>query len=101
MATVTLQYFDGCPHWHETEALLHEALLIVGQEYERIELQTVETVADAVRAGFIGSPTILIDGMDPFAVDGSQPGLACRLYSTPAGLRGCPTLEQLLTVLRR
>ncbi|MDP2014772.1 MAG: thioredoxin family protein [Actinomycetota bacterium] len=101
MATVTLQYFDGCPNWVQTEARLNEALALVGMDDVQIERQQVATVADAVRAGFIGSPTILIDGMDPFAVDGAQPGLACRVYSTPDGLRGSPTLEQLLTVLRR
>ncbi len=41
----------------------------------QIERQQVATVADAVRAGFIGSPTIVIDGMDPFAVDGRNRGL--------------------------
>ena len=100
MTTVMIRYFDGCPNWHEAEALLNEALAIVGLEDVKVERHQVETVNDAVRAGFIGSPTILIDGMDPFAVDGAQPGLACRVYSTPVGLRGSPTLEQLLTVLR-
>lgn len=100
MTTVALQYFDGCPNWIQAEALLNEALAIVGLAEVQIERQLVDTVTDAVRVGFIGSPTILIDGMDPFAVDGAQPGFACRVYSTPAGLRGCPTLEQLLTVLR-
>lgn len=100
MTTVVLQYFDGCPNWLQTEALLNEALTIVGLEDVQVERHQVATVPDAVRTGFIGSPTILIDGTDPFAVDGAQPGLACRVYSTPVGLRGTPTLEQLLTVLR-
>lgn len=100
MTTVVLQFFDGCPNWLRTEALIYQALGIVGLGNVRVERQQVETVADAVRVGFIGSPTVLIDGIDPFAVDGAQPGLACRVYSTPAGLSGSPTLEQLLTALR-
>ena len=99
MTTVILQYFNGCPNWLQTEALLHEALTIAGRDDVRVERQRVETVSAAVREGFIGSPTVLIDGIDPFAVPGAQPGLACRVYSTPGGLSGSPTLDQLLQVL--
>jgi len=100
MTTVMLQYFDGCPNWIQTEARLYEALAFVGLGHVRVQRLQVETVSDALRLGFTGSPTILIDGKDPFAVDGAQTGLACRLYLTPEGWRGCPTIESLLTVLQ-
>lgn len=100
MTSIELRYFDGCPNWVEAELLLYQALTVVGLDEIRVELRQVETEDDAVALGFTGSPTILIDGKDPFAIDGSQPGLACRLYVTQAGLRGCPTLEQLVTVLQ-
>ncbi|MEU4272848.1 hypothetical protein [Streptomyces sp. NPDC026092] len=32
-----------------------------------------------------GSPTILIDGTDPFAPPGAVPSLSCRLYRNPDG----------------
>lgn len=49
--------------------------------------------------GFHGSPTILIDGTDPFPVaDGMT--VACRLYATDAGLEGAPSVVQLEDVLR-
>ncbi|MDD2818181.1 MAG: thioredoxin family protein [Candidatus Nanopelagicales bacterium] len=101
MTTVVLQYFDSCPNWIQAEALLLEALAITGNVGVILELQRVETNADALRMGFIGSPSILINGLDPFAVGDAQPGLSCRLYQTPKGLRGSPTLEQILTELRR
>ena len=55
---------------------------------------------DAAVEGFHGSPTILIDGTDPFPVaDGTT--VASRLYFTDAGLEGAPSVRQLEEVLRR
>jgi hypothetical protein len=45
--------------------------------------------------GFTGSPTLLIEGTDPFARPGAPVALACRTYPTPSGLAGAPTIEQL------
>ena len=52
-----------------------------------------------VELSFIGSPTIRIDGMDPFATGSEQVGLACRLYLTPTGPSGSPDVAQLIGVL--
>jgi len=61
-----------------------------------------------------GSPTVLLDGRDPFgaadgppsaglAIDGGRhPVLArdaCRIYVTEAGFEGAPSLDQLRTAL--
>lgn len=48
-----------------------------------------------MRLGFSGSPTILVDGQDPFADQDAPIGLACRLYATEEGLQGAPTIAQL------
>jgi hypothetical protein len=42
---------------------------------------------------------VRVDGRDPFATGGEQVGLACRVYSTPGGLSGSPTVEQFMEVL--
>lgn len=63
-------------------------------------LEQVETAEDAERLQFIGSPTVLINGRDPFAGAGKALGLTCRVYETPDGLAGSPTLEQLRESLR-
>lgn len=49
-----------------------------------------------------GSPTLLIDGVDPFAAPGLTAGLSCRLYTTDdCGNRDAvPSRAQLLAVLR-
>ena len=47
-----------------------------------------------------GSPTLLVDGTDPFAVPGQPPSLSCRLYRDAAGrMSGTPTVEALRRVL--
>ena len=97
---VTLRYFDGCPNWQIAEAHLREALDANGHGDVSVEHEKVETAEAAERLGFIGSPTVLIDGYDPFASPTAPVGLACRIYRTPEGLRGSPTVEQLSDVLR-
>jgi hypothetical protein len=56
----------------------------------------VDTDDEARRVGFIGSPTILIDGRDPWAPDNTPTGLSCRVPYTPHGPRGAPTLAMRL-----
>ena len=96
---VALLYFDGCPNWVEAQQRLTEALTAVGAE-SAYRLVPVTTVEDAERLGFRGSPTVLVDGRDPFAESDAPVGLSCRVYRTPDGLRGAPTVEQLVAVLR-
>lgn len=72
---------------------------MAGRLDEAVTLTAVPTPEDAERLGFRGSPTILIDGEDPFADEAAPVGLACRVFATPDGLRGAPTVEQLVGVL--
>jgi len=97
---VTLRYFDGCPNWHTALARLRDVLREQGMADVEPILEQVETAEDAERLQFIGSPTVLINGRDPFAGAGRAFGLTCRVYETPDGLAGSPTLEQLREVLR-
>lgn len=96
---VELLYFDGCPNWGETKQRLAEALAAVGADPSAYRLVAVTNVEEAERLKFRGSPTVLVDGQDPFADPDAPVGLACRVYRTPDGLRGAPTVEQLVAVL--
>lgn len=96
---VTLRYFDGCPNWHTTHDRLRAVLLEEGVTDVEPTLERVETPEDAERLQFIGSPTILINGRDPFAGTEAIFGLTCRVYQTPHGLAGSPTPEQLRAAL--
>lgn len=97
--SVELLYFDGCPNWKLTYERLREALQLAGRSDE-VSYRRVETPEQAQDLGFHGSPTVLIDGRDPLAGPDAQVGLACRVFRTPAGLAGAPTVEQLVAVLR-
>lgn len=96
---VELLYFDGCPNWEVADGRLAEALAALGRTEVVVERRLVETPEQAEELGFLGSPTIRINGTDPFATGREQVGLACRVYATPAGLAGSPDTEQLVEVL--
>ena len=97
---VTLLYFEGCPHWEVADRNVRLALREVGLGLENLHHRKVETAEDAQRLGFLGSPTIRIDGRDPFADSEAQVGMSCRVYRTPDGPSGAPTVEQLCVALR-
>jgi hypothetical protein len=90
---VTLLYFDGCPNWTVLDARL--AALSVERPEIRLTRRRVDTVEEAEQVGFHGSPSILVNGVDPFATGATGVGLACRVYQTPDGPAGAPTLDQL------
>jgi len=95
---VTLQYFDGCPNWKTTAAELRD-LIEKCHLAAQVQLQLIDTQESAMEHGFRGSPTVLIDGVDPFANPEAPVGLSCRIYITPDGLAGSPTRDQLLEAL--
>ena len=97
---VRLLYFDGCPNWMVARDRLIEAMQAVGENPDEIRLETVETPEEAERLQFLGSPSILIDGSDPFAAPGSPVGLACRMFRADAGMQGAPSTEQLIAAIR-
>lgn len=88
-----MQYFDGCPNW----TIAAERLATIAQAHPDLTVthRQVETLEDAEAIGFRGSPSILVNGIDLFPDPSAAVGLACRLYVTPDGFAGAPTLEQL------
>lgn len=93
---VELLYFDDCPNWKVAAERLDD---VAGGRGVTVERRQVTTPEEAEAARFRGSPTILIDGEDPFS-SGDEPfGLACRMYQTPDGPAGSPTTGQLEAAL--
>lgn len=90
---ITLQYFDGCPNW----MIADERLQLLATERSDLVMryQVIDTLEAAERAGFPGSPTILVDGVDPFGDASAPAALACRMYLTADGPAGAPSLAQL------
>lgn len=98
---VNLLYFDGCPNWAKAAETVRQAMREVGLTEQPLSLLRVETMEQALRLGFHGSPTVLLAGVDPFAHATSPVGLICRVYRTESGrLAGSPTVAQLSVALR-
>ncbi len=89
---IELLYFDDCPHWRVADERLAE---VAANRAVVVKHRLVTTPEEAERLGFRGSPTILIDGRDPFATGNEPTGLSCRIYQTPDGPAGSPTVAQL------
>lgn len=94
---IALRYFEGCPNWEIADERLR--LLETERPDITVTRHTVETPDQAQQVGFLGSPSIQVNGVDVFAEPGAQVGLTCRRYRTPDGYAGAPTLAQLRAVL--
>jgi hypothetical protein len=89
---IVIRFFDGCPNVAKAQERLVASL--DGRDAP-ITRQCVETLAQAEVLGFRGSPTILIDGVDPWEDPSAPVGLACRLYASADGFDGAPSVEEL------
>ena len=98
---ITIQYFDGCPHWKLADQRVHTVLQRLDRPDVKLAHQLIDSPEAAERARFRGSPTILINGRDPFANPNQPFGLSCRVYQTEDGPQGAPTEAQLERLLQR
>jgi hypothetical protein len=90
---VELLVIPDCPHASPVLRLVREALADLGLAGVQ---PRVSVVTNAAEPGLAASPTILIDGTDPFATPVPVSGLACRVYSGPSGL---PSPESMRAAL--
>jgi hypothetical protein len=87
-----------CPNAAAFEARLAAAL--ADWPSAVIRRRRIADEREAAEAGMRGSPTLLVDGVDPFAVPGQPASLSCRLYRDPSGHLGAvPSVEELRQVL--
>jgi hypothetical protein len=87
-----------CPNAATFEERLAAAL--AGHPAAAIRRRVVGDEREAAEAGMHGSPTLLINGSDPFAAPGQPPSLSCRLYRDAAGQTGpVPSVEALRRAL--
>jgi hypothetical protein len=87
-----------CPNGPVLEERLAAAL--AGRTGVTVERHLVHDDAEAARRGMHGSPTLLLNGVDPFAAPGTPTGFACRLYRDAAGRAdGAPSPAELRRVL--
>jgi hypothetical protein len=80
MPSVELLWWRGCPSWEEALAVLREEMRALGLDPDAVSVREVDTDAGASQAGFVGSPTIRVDGRDVQDPGDEPAGLTCRVY---------------------
>ena len=98
---VEILYFAGCPNHDQA---VDRVWKILRQETASAELVEVE-IKDAAMAqvmGFLGSPSIRIDGCDiePAARSSQAFAMGCRIYADQNGLAGLPPVEWIRAAVR-
>ncbi|MEU9848186.1 organomercurial lyase [Streptomyces sp. NPDC047985] len=94
---ITVLTVPGCPN--APLAMERVTAALAGREAE-VELVEVHDQAQAAERGMNGSPTVLLDGVDPFAPAGAVPSVSCRLYRDADGaVAGAPSVAVLRAAL--
>lgn len=89
---VEVLYFEGCPNHAPAANLVREALRKEGKRADIREVE-VHTPEQAASLGFLGSPSIRINGLDvePDARLVKTFGFGCRTYFHENGRSGTPS----------
>ena len=91
---VTVLAVPDCPNVMLLEERL--AQVLQGRRDVTVSRQVIPDQGEAARRGMHGSPTILVDGVDPFAGRGQPASVSCRLYRDGDGQAdGAPSVSQL------
>lgn len=77
---VELLWWEGCPSTAQAREELDQILRELGLDPAGVRMREIRSQSEAERAGFIGSPTILVDGADVVPTDSEPVALTCRVY---------------------
>lgn len=97
---IELLHIDDCPNTARALEQVTAALAALGLGDVPVRLRLIESAAETAGTGFAGSPTITADGADIFPDAAPSSDLACRLYPTPGGHAGVPTVAQVIEALK-
>jgi hypothetical protein len=99
---VELLYWDGCPSHPQALSDLRAAMDELGLDPDAVEVRHIDTDDAAAADGFVGSPTIRIDGADIADPGEEAVGLTCRIYYLRDGrVSAVPDPEDVRDALRR
>ena len=99
--TVELLFWAGCPSYPRALRDLGSAMETLGLERDQLRVREITTQDEAERAGFTGSPTILVDGRDVAGSSADPIMLACRVYRLRDGrVSPVPDPEDVRDALR-
>lgn len=84
--------FEGCPNHIPAMEIVRKTLDSLGRRDEIHQVE-IHTQAEAQAIGFLGSPSIRINGfaIEPWARTAKEFGLRCRTYGQRLALRRCST----------
>lgn len=99
---VEILHVPDCPNVAVLEQRLHEACSLLGLTRPLAVTRQVVTDLDTAQGvRMTGSPTMLVDGVDPFTCPGLAPSMSCRLYVDEDGNRvDAPSVHALRHVLQ-
>lgn len=98
---IEVLYFDGCPNHKPALDRVQEVLRDEGISAGVSEVH-VRDQAIAEEIGFMGSPSIRVDGQDvePAARAAHEYGMMCRTYFVDGRREGCPSVEMIPQAIR-
>ena len=91
---IEILYFSGCPYHVPAVDCVREVLRQEGTPADMVEVE-VKDAAAAQQVGFLGSPTIRVDGQDvePASREARAFGMMCRAYIDGGRRTGVPPPE--------
>lgn len=99
---VELLWWEGCPSTERALEAVRSALSELGLADVEVRTREVQTDGEAGELGFVGSPTILIDGVDLVPPADEPTGLTCRVYRRRDGrISPIPDPDDLREALQR
>jgi hypothetical protein len=100
---VELLWWEGCPSWEAAHELVRTVMAEAGMDPESLRSVEIDTDDAAEQSGFIGSPTIRVDGRDVQPPEQAEPpGLTCRVYHLRDGrISPLPDPEDIKEALAR
>jgi hypothetical protein len=98
---IEVLYFDGCPNHQPAVERVQQLVREEGVSAEVLEVN-VSDESIARRVGFLGSPSIRVNGLDvePEARTVHEYGMMCRTYAVNGRREGLPSNEMLRQAIR-
>ncbi|WP_416956048.1 alkylmercury lyase [Streptomyces sp. Agncl-13] len=94
---ITVLTVPDCPNAPLVRERIEQAL---DGRAAKMAFVEVADEARAARLSMTGSPTVLIDGTDPFTTSETAVSVSCRLYRSPGGrTEGAPSVADLQRAL--
>jgi hypothetical protein len=96
---IEVHYTTDCTSWQRTAQMLAQAANELSLSV-MISSRPVASDREAMELGFIGSPTVLINDVDPWPMPDAPAGLRLRPYFGAEGMLDAPSYEMIRSALQ-